>query len=313
MKPWNGSAGRDSSPLQQQASMTILIIAIIACSANRGLASQELPTTTTRTPVLKVSQPGPTNTALSKSNRAVDPSEDGSSIAATQIIHAIKSFAAGRDQEETRNFNETGQLIDGDGSPQEIDAIYKNIEALRRALEMEKKRRDKQPAPSEPTQQTQSPAQSTPIQIADATEQPDNENGQSDNPSRPQTEAIDNDEQQPRGVRVIPQPVNSFELANSLFATGNYSQAIKSYEALMADDHPSEDQNWLRLLMAACYRIEGETMKAESLYREIMSSRESPEIKEYSKWFLEHLALRQRLEQQLYSIESHLNDVAEEN
>ena len=62
----------------------------------------------------------------------------------------------------------------------------------------------------------------------------------------------------PDGIQVIANPVNSFELANSLFATGSYSQALKSYESLLQEDVSEHDRNWLRCLAASCYRIQGD-------------------------------------------------------
>ncbi len=108
------------------------------------------------------------------------------------------------------------------------------------------------------------------------------------------------------GVQVLSTPVNSFELANSLYATKNYSQALKSYEALLVDETQAVDRDWLRCLAANCYRIQGDIPKAEKLYRGVAASRANSYPTDHSKWYLDHLARRKKITAEIQFIDADL-------
>lgn len=108
------------------------------------------------------------------------------------------------------------------------------------------------------------------------------------------------------GVKVLSTPVNSFELANSLYATKNYSQALKSYEALLVDETQAVDRDWLRCLAANCYRIQGDIPKAEKLYRGVAASRANSYPTDHSKWYLDHLARRKKITAEIQFIDADL-------
>jgi hypothetical protein len=109
-----------------------------------------------------------------------------------------------------------------------------------------------------------------------------------------------------KGVQVISTPVNSFELANSLLATKNYKQALKSYHALLKEDNSLHDENWIRCMMANCFRMLGDNPKAEALYRDVLESKEKSHTVVYAKWFLDHLTQRRNLNEQLQILENEL-------
>lgn len=108
------------------------------------------------------------------------------------------------------------------------------------------------------------------------------------------------------GVKVLSTPVNSFELANSLYATKNYSQALKSYEALLVDETQAVDRDWLRCLAANCYRIQGDIPRAEKLYRGVAASRANSYPTDHSKWYLDHLARRKKITTEIQFIDADL-------
>jgi tetratricopeptide (TPR) repeat protein len=112
------------------------------------------------------------------------------------------------------------------------------------------------------------------------------------------------------GIQVLSNPVNSFELANSLYATGSYSQALKSYESLLQEDVSEYDRNWLLCLSANCYRLQGDRSKAESLYREVISTREKSYAADYSQWFLDHLTNKKQIQEELRLLTGELDTLA---
>jgi len=111
------------------------------------------------------------------------------------------------------------------------------------------------------------------------------------------------------GKPVLSTPVNSFELANSLFATGNYAEALKSYEALLKNENLPEDADWIKCLAANCYRIQGEFSTAERLYREVAASKNKSYPADHSIWFLDHLSRRKRIEADLRAIDGELQSL----
>ena len=118
----------------------------------------------------------------------------------------------------------------------------------------------------------------------------------------------------PGGIQILSHPVNSFELANSLFATGSYAQALKSYEALLQEKDVSEhDRSWLLCLTASCYRIQGDLSKAESLYRDLISTKEQSYPADYSKWFLDHLTVKKQMLEELRLLDTELDILSAEN
>ena len=114
----------------------------------------------------------------------------------------------------------------------------------------------------------------------------------------------------PDGIQVLSNPVNSFELANSLYATGSYGQALKSYESLLQEDVSEYDRNWLLCLSANCYRLQGDRSKAESLYREVISTREKSYAADYSQWFLDHLTNKKQIQEELRLLTGELDTLA---
>lgn len=115
------------------------------------------------------------------------------------------------------------------------------------------------------------------------------------------------------GVPITSSPVNSFELANSLFLTRHYSQALRSYEELLSTNTDGIDQAWLRLLTGHCYRILGDGPAAERLYREVTSIKPPGYPHDHARWYLNHLSRRKQIESELEQIVDELNAYRQPN
>ncbi len=92
----------------------------------------------------------------------------------------------------------------------------------------------------------------------------------------------DNSAAQPRATpdfkmdeSLIRTPVDALELAGSLFATGNYPLALKTWRSIddqIADPH---ERQWLDYFVASSLRITGAQDEAAATYRELSSSGQS--------------------------------------
>ena len=105
------------------------------------------------------------------------------------------------------------------------------------------------------------------------------------------------------GIPLTSSPINSLELANSLFRSGHYSQAIKSYQDLLDRNPEQVDKSWLKLLAANCFRVLGDQTTAERLYREVTSLKEKSYAHDHARWYLNYLAQRKKVEAQWHAIE----------
>jgi tetratricopeptide (TPR) repeat protein len=89
------------------------------------------------------------------------------------------------------------------------------------------------------------------------------------------------------GTKVLPSPVDAFEMGNSLFQAGRVSTALEAYEATEIDKMTVFDASWLRLMKANCHRQLGNIEEAERIYREISNERNSIYLSKSSKWWLD--------------------------
>ena len=110
-------------------------------------------------------------------------------------------------------------------------------------------------------------------------------------------------------IPVVGEPVNSFELANSLFLTGNVSAARKSYEARLTEDTTVDDEAWLKCLIGCCYRLEGNFNKAEELFRDVTNLKQDSYPVDYSQWCLQYVANRRVSLEQIQAIESEIDGI----
>ena len=102
-------------------------------------------------------------------------------------------------------------------------------------------------------------------------------------------------------------PIDSVQLANSLFLSGNYELALKNYQRYMEQEAPrSHKDKWAILMLASCYRATGDISAAEFAYRDLAATGDRAEpteiAVEHSQWMLKHLSNRRQLEDRFQSL-----------
>jgi len=109
---------------------------------------------------------------------------------------------------------------------------------------------------------------------------------------------------------VVTEPINTFELANSLFRTGNISAARSSYESRLTQSPSPEEELWLRCLVGCCYRLEGNLAKSEETYRTLANSKLYSYFPvDHSKWCLKYVEKRREMKTRFQEIESEVSGV----
>lgn len=138
-----------------------------------------------------------------------------------------------------------------------------------------------------------------------------------DSVTHPETEDSPDDDEnaleipipQESGTPVVTEPVNSLELANSLFLIGNPTAARKHYQAILKEKLDVEDEIWLKCLIGCCYRLEGEFDKAEKIFREVTSLKQNSYPINYSKWCLQYLDQRRQTKAHFQTIELEIDAI----
>ena len=117
-------------------------------------------------------------------------------------------------------------------------------------------------------------------------------------------------------------PVAAYELAKSLFMSGNISEAERQFERLKEEDPNNFAQNaWAQLLLANSYRLKGKIDQAQVIYRQIIASKKHfskdqplPPVILAADWYLAHSEKMKimfknldQLEQQIELIEERRN------
>lgn len=114
---------------------------------------------------------------------------------------------------------------------------------------------------------------------------------------------------QESGTLVVTEPVNSLELANSLFLIGNATAARKHYQTILKEKLDAEDEVWIKCLIGCCYRLEGEFDKAEKIFREVTSLKQNSYPINYSKWCLQYINQRRQTKAHFQTIELEIDAI----
>ncbi len=115
------------------------------------------------------------------------------------------------------------------------------------------------------------------------------------------------------GTQVIGGPVDSFELGNSLFLTGNYEAAIKSYKDQLSKSTAPNDKDWISCLIGCCYRMQDKSKEAETIFRTVANSKQgNPYATDYAKWSLTYLDKRMVAKTEYKTIEQEINSILKE-
>ena len=108
------------------------------------------------------------------------------------------------------------------------------------------------------------------------------------------------------GTPVTTEPINSFELGNSLFLTGNISAARKSYQRNLKQAQSPLEDAWLRCLIGCCYRLEGDLKNAELKFREVTRHKSPSYPGDYAKWSLQYVDRKRKTQEEFLAIESEI-------
>lgn len=111
--------------------------------------------------------------------------------------------------------------------------------------------------------------------------------------------------------RVLSEPVNAFEMGNSLFQTGHIATALDAYNAVDLETMSVFDATWLNFMKATCNRKLGNTNEASAAYRQISNERNSPHLVEASAWWLKHNEALNAVETNFEQIQRNIDSVAD--
>ena len=112
-------------------------------------------------------------------------------------------------------------------------------------------------------------------------------------------------------TQVLQEPLDPFELGNSLFMTGNYEASIKSYQTIL-QDASAEDQVWLKCMMGCNFRLIGDLQKAEELFREVSNNRNAESYAvDYARWSLSYIESRRKPKEEFQVLEGEIDSILE--
>ncbi len=114
------------------------------------------------------------------------------------------------------------------------------------------------------------------------------------------------------GETVVPAAVDPLELANSLFQTGNYELALKTYLAVIEKVDRQQDALWTEYFIASCQRILGDLPNAEKGYRNLVESRRPVRPVEAARWWLDNVERRKSITETIGQIDAYLDGVSKE-
>ena len=152
-----------------------------------------------------------------------------------------------------------------------------------------------QPEPIEPAAESAEPS---PDEFTSATVRP------SDPDDEPPTANASDWE-----TKIATEPVDSFELATSLFMTGNYHGAKKTCEARLKSDVEPDEEAWLRCLIGCCQRMIGDYEDAEASFRDVTNSRLELYPVDYAKWNLGYLRQREEMKKRYSNVTSTMDEI----
>lgn len=88
--------------------------------------------------------------------------------------------------------------------------------------------------------------------------------------------------------RILPTPVNSIALGESLYRTGNYESALKALLSADTTGLSQSDRTWLDLIVSLCQRKMGDFENAAGTLREIANEKSTDYPVQAAKWWLKH-------------------------
>ncbi|QEG23357.1 tetratricopeptide repeat protein [Mariniblastus fucicola] len=111
--------------------------------------------------------------------------------------------------------------------------------------------------------------------------------------------------------RIFPDPVNLFELGNSLYQTGELQTALEAYSQVDRSEITAAEAVWLDFMMASCYRRMGSWENATSLYREVANQSSAPNLAKPARRWLKQLDLLSNSKSSFAQIETEISSLIE--
>ncbi len=124
--------------------------------------------------------------------------------------------------------------------------------------------------------------------------------------NEPQPESL------PTGTAILANPVDLFEVANSLFMTGNAAKALEYYNTIENDKRDEFDQLWFDYMQASAHRQSGDLERATKKYRDVVARKASGVNQELSQFWLQHIEQLKTSKSGFEEIEAQLNLIAQE-
>jgi hypothetical protein len=112
-------------------------------------------------------------------------------------------------------------------------------------------------------------------------------------------------------VRILPEPVDLFEMGNSLFEASDVAAALKAYDSVNKSELSPSDAVWLEYLTACCKRTLGELDTAEAIFRQVSNENSHPQLVEASRWWLKQIGRRRMANETMSEIETEFDALME--
>lgn len=111
--------------------------------------------------------------------------------------------------------------------------------------------------------------------------------------------------------RVTEQPVDLFEMGNSLYQTGEIETALEAYKQVEPSSISASEAVWLDFMTASCHRRLGNSEAAITLYREVANQNEAPNLTKPAMRWLKQLDYVTQSMSSIKSMESKINSLIE--
>lgn len=110
--------------------------------------------------------------------------------------------------------------------------------------------------------------------------------------------------------RILPQPIDSLQLAYNLYLTGNPQATLSALGQIPIDELSTADRSWLEMLAALSNRKLQNTDAAISALRKI-ANYDLDDYQSHASWWLQHTEQRQTLETRLTEVSLQIDTLME--
>ncbi|MCC9602046.1 hypothetical protein LOC67_15900 [Stieleria sp. JC731] len=96
------------------------------------------------------------------------------------------------------------------------------------------------------------------------------------------------------GQQVVPTPINSLALGESLYRLGNYPSALKALKEVDTEGLPQSDRMWLELMIAMCQRKSEKFESSIGTLRDLANDKSPDYPVQAAKWYLKYAESEQK-------------------